>query len=162
MKKTILFIIMILLLFSCDNVGKNPQNNPNDDKPQQENLFDKAINTGDIFIIDGIEAKLVKATTSLAFIGNNFNTNMIGVRIYIDYDLGYELASSKFVVLDDKYQEYQEVKADGLDYLGKNRGEANTEYGYIRVSLPKDCEEFLLSYVENGVRHYIRFNVVEE
>ena len=73
-----------------------------------------------------------------------------------------KLSSTSFVILDDKYQEYTNIKADGLDYLGKNRGEADTEYGYIRVSLPKDSEEFLLSYVENGSTHYIRFTVVEE
>ena len=153
MKKIILFILLFLLC-SCEYVPSN-QN-------QQENLFDKAINTGEIFIIEGIEAKVVKATTSAIFIGNNFNENMMGVRIYIDYDLGYELSSTSFVILDDKYQEYTNIKADGLDYLGKNRGEADTEYGYIRVSLPKDSEEFLLSYVENGSTHYIRFTVVEE
>ena len=153
MKKIILFILLFLLC-SCEYVPSNPN--------QQENLFDKAINTGETFIIEGIEAKVVKATTSAIFIGNNFNENMMGVRIYIDYDLGYELSSTSFVILDDKYQEYTNIKADGLDYLGKNRGEADTEYGYIRVSLPKDSEEFLLSYVENGSTHYIRFTVVEE
>ena len=153
MKKIILFILLFLLC-SCEYVPSNPN--------QQENLFDKAINTGETFIIEGIEAKVVKATTSAIFIGNNFNENMMGVRIYIDYDLGYELSSASFVILDDKYQEYTNIKADGLDYLGKNRGEADTEYGYIRVSLPKDSEEFLLSYVENGSTHYIRFTVVEE
>ena len=153
MKKIILFILLFLLC-SCEYVPSNPN--------QQENLFDKAINTGEIFFIEGIEAKVIKATTSAIFIGNNFNENMMGVRIYIDYDLGYELSSTSFVILDDKYQEYTNIKADGLDYLGKNRGEADTEYGYIRVSLPKDSEEFLLSYVENGSTHYIRFTVVEE
>ena len=153
MKKIILFILLFLLC-SCEYVPSNPN--------QQENLFDKAINTGETFIIEGIEAKVVKVTTSAIFIGNNFNENMMGVRIYIDYDLGYELSSTSFVILDDKYQEYTNIKADGLDYLGKNRGEADTEYGYIRVSLPKDSEEFLLSYVENGSTHYIRFTVVEE
>lgn len=154
MKKIVLIFIMIFLLFSCDYVTTNPN--------QKENLFDKAINTGETFIIEGVEAKLVKATTSLIFIGNNINENMMGVRIYIDYDLGYELSSTSFTILDDKYQEYTNIKADGLDYLGKNRGEADTEYGYIRVSLPTDSEEFLLSYVENDVTHYIRFTVVEE
>lgn len=164
MKKIILILIIIFSLFACSNSNNNSndKSSPVEDNSQQENLFDKAINTGDVFIIDGIEAKVIKATTSLIFIGNNFNENMMGVRIYIDYDPGFELSSSSFVILDDKYQEYTEVKADGLDYLGKNRGEADTEYGYIRVSLPRDSKEFLLSYVENDIRHYIRFSVVEE
>ena len=164
MKKIILILILFFSLCACNDISDNSNKNQQTegDNLQQENLFDKAINTGDIFIIEGIEARIVKATTSLVFIGNNFNENMMGVRIYIDYDLGYELSSSSFVILDDKYQEYTDIKADGLDFLGKNRGEADTDYGYIRVSLPKDSQEFLLTYVENDIRHYIRFSVVEE
>ena len=164
MRKIFLILILIFFLFSCGNTNddSNDNNQNGNNNSLQEELFEKAINTGEIFVIDGIEAKLVKATTSLIFIGNNFNENMMGVRIYIDYDLGWELSSTSFVILDDKLQEYTNIKADGLDYLGKNRGEADTEYGYIRVSLPKDSKEFLLSYVENDIRYYIRFSVVEE
>ena len=78
---------------------------------------------------------------------------MAGVRIYLDYAKGEQLSSSLFSVLDLDNNEYFAITADGLDFLGPNRGEHGNEIGYYRVSLPLKYQNFLLKYDDDGLKY---------
>lgn len=155
MKKLLLIIVFSIFLVGCQKETFKLES----ELVQESKLFQSAYAMKETFIVCDIEAQVTKALTNPIFIGNNKNNNMMGVYIYIDYPKNVELSSSMFSVVDLDNNEYHAITADGLDFLGMNRGEGGNQIGYYRVSLPTKYKNFLLKYNDKDTFKYVHFIV---
>ena len=127
----------------------------------QNSFFQNALPMDETFTINDIDATIDRAVTNLAYIGNNINTGMMGVYIYVDYDQSDELMSEWFKVIDVYGNVYSHITADGLDTLCSYRNHHEISQGYYRVSLPNDLFHYLFRYGDESNYTYIHF-IVEE
>ena len=180
MKKKFIMLLSFLLLCSCNNNANSENKSINNQTDSiipiseddvslteqelvgQSELFQNAIKMNETFIINGVEASVVKADTSIIYAGNNKNKNLMGVYIYIDYPSSNCLESDLFTVIDINGNSYNHLTDDGLDFLGKNRGEKGNTLGYYRVSLPSSYSNYLLMFEQNGKNEYVHFIVERE
>lgn len=153
--KKIKILLMLFIFVGCHQ----PIVKTETDLINENVLFINASSMSDSFSVNGVQAKIHQVLTNPTFIGHNINQAMMGVRIYLDYPQSAELSSALFSVIDPENNEYFAIGADGLDFLGRNRGEHGNEIGYYRVSLPLKYHNFLLKYEDLKTIKYIHFKI---